>query len=356
MSDSSDQEKTEEPTQKKLDDSRKKGQVAFSREVSNFSMILALTMAIAAIFPWMFSAGKERLEKYIALSHEFSLQSEGIEALMSLIVIDAFSIVGLVFGLMVVFAILPSVVQNGFNISAESIKPKLEKISLKKGLGRLFSSRSVVEFLKGVLKITIVSVIAYLVVEVEISKLELLPEQTTENVLAFLLILAIKVLIPCLIAIFFISVADLIYQKAQHKKQLMMSVQEIKDEYKQQEGDPLVKGKLKQLRMERGRQRMMQSVPEADVIITNPTHYAVALKYDHDAMEAPIVLAMGMDNIALRIKKLGEDNEITVVRNAPLARALYDEGELNEGIPIAHFQAVAEVISYVYKLKGKKFS
>lgn len=350
-----DQEKSEDPTQKRLDDARKKGQVAFSREVSNFSMILALTMAIAAIFPTIFHMAKDRLTKYITLSHEFSLKNEAIESLMSVIIYDSLSLVAMTFGLMMVFAIIPSFIQNGFNISLEPITPKLEKISLKKGFGRLFSSRSVVEFVKGVIKITLVGVIAYLVVITQLSQLEMMPEKDTKNIIEFLSMLAIKVLIPCCIAIFFIAVADFIYQKAQHKKQLMMSVQDIKDEYKQQEGDPHVKGKLRQLRMERSRKRMMQAVPKADVIITNPTHYAVALKYEHDKMDAPIVLAMGSDNIALRIKKAGEEHEIPIVRNAPLARALHDECELDEAIPLEHFQAVAEVISYVYKLKGRKF-
>jgi flagellar biosynthetic protein FlhB len=163
-----------------------------------------------------------------------------------------------------------------------------------------------------------------------------------------------KILIAACIAIFFIAIFDLIYQKHSHHKQLMMSMQEIKDEYKNQEGDPKIKGKLKQMRMDRARQRMMQAVPSADVIITNPTHYAVALKYEHEKMAAPIVLAIGADNIALKMKERAEKNKVPIVRNAPLARALHDQGELNSPIPIEHFQAVAEVITYVYKLKGRK--
>ncbi len=351
-----DQEKSEDPTQKRLDDARKKGQVAFSREVSNFSMLLALTISISAALPWIFTTAKASLTKYIAFSHEFSLKNEALEQMMPLIATDALRLAGFTFGMMMVFAIIPSVIQNGFNASAESIKPKLEKISLKKGLGRMFSSRSVMEFVKGVIKITLVGVIAFLVVSSEVHRLELMPEKNVEDVIAFLYELSIKIMIPCLVAIFFIAVIDWIYQKAQHKKQMMMSVQEIKDEYKQQEGDPIVKGKLKQLRLERGRQRMMQAVPEADVVITNPTHYAIALKYEHDKMDAPIILAMGKDNIAQRIKGIAEENKISIVRNAPLARALHEEGKLDEPIPLEHFQAVAEVISYVYKAKGKKFS
>jgi flagellar biosynthetic protein FlhB len=298
---------------------------------------------------------KDRLEKYISLSHEFSLKNEAIESLMSVIIFDSLSLVGLIFGLMMVFAIIPSLIQNGFNISLEPITPKFEKISVTKGLKRMFSSRSLVEFVKGVLKITLIGIISYLSVINHLPRLEMMPEGDTEDILEFLLMLCMKVLIPCCIAIFFIAIADFIYQKAQHKKQLMMSVQDVKDEYKQQEGDPKIKGKLRQLRMERSRQRMMQAVPQADVIITNPTHYAVALKYEHDKMDAPVVLAMGADDIALRIKKAGEENKIPIVRNAPLARALYDECELDQAIPLEHFQAVAEVISYVYKLKGRKF-
>jgi flagellar biosynthetic protein FlhB len=147
---------------------------------------------------------------------------------------------------------------------------------------------------------------------------------------------------------------DFIYQKAEFMKQMRMSKHEVKEEYKQAEGDPKIKGKLKQMRMERARKRMMSAVPTADVIITNPTHYAVALKYEQDKASAPIVVAMGVDKVAERIKQLAEENKVPIVRNAPLARALYDEGDLDEEIPFTHYQAVAEVISYVFKLKDKK--
>jgi len=349
-----DQEKSEEPTQKRLEDARKKGQVAFSREVSNFSMIFALTMSVAMIVPWACRTAADRLEKYIRLSAELSLKNEALEKLIPLIVSDTFHIAGFFFMLMVIFAIIPSVAQNGLNISYDSITPKFEKISIMKGFSRMFSMRSVVEFLKGIVKIIVVGVISYVSIIHDLPKLEMTPEMGTEETLALLMHLCMKILIASTVAVFFIALADLIYQKFQHKKQLMMSMQEIKDEYKQQEGDPVIKGKLKQMRMARARQRMMQAVPGADVIITNPTHYAVALKYEHEKMSAPVVVALGKDNIALKMKEIAGEHKIPIVRNAPLARALYDQGEIDQQIPIEHFQAVAEVITYVYKLKGKK--
>ena len=150
-----------------------------------------------------------------------------------------------------------------------------------------------------------------------------------------------------------VAVADLVYQRNEHNKKMRMTKQEVKDEYKQTEGDPMVKGRLRQLRAEKARQRMMQAVPQADVIITNPTHYSIALKYDTDTMDAPLCIAKGVDEVAMRIREVAKEHDIVLFENVPLARALYDSVDIDESIPPEHFKAVAEVISYVFKLKGK---
>ena len=353
MSDDSDDEKTEEPTQKKLDDARKKGQVANSREVNNFFMILALTMAAVMIFPDVFKEANESLQKYLSRAHSLHEQ-QTLEQLSETIIFDMVDIMALPFLLFIVAALGGSLIQSGFLISAEAIQPKLEKISIKKGLKRMFSSRSVVEFLKGLFKITIVGIIAVLAVYSDLDGLHRVNELNAEELMWFISELSLKIMIGATVAIFLIAIVDFIYQKAQHMKELRMTKQEIKDEHKNQEGDPQVKARLRQLRMERAQQRMMQSVPEADVIVTNPTHYAVALKYDDGEMSAPMVLAMGKDKIAEKIKEIANENDVPEVRNAPLARALHDEAAIGQEIPLDHYQAVAEVISYVYKIKGKK--
>lgn len=348
-----DQEKTEDPTQRRLEDAKKKGQVAFSREVSNFFIVLALTLLVSMTFPWLLKSGSESLSKYISQAGQMEVSRDGFYDIALLILKDVFSLLGIPLLFFMAAAIGASLIQNGFQISFEPIVPKLEKLSLSKGFGRLFSMRSFMEFIKGLIKITIVGMVAYLAVDAELLHLEKLPSLTPEKMFEYIGMLVIRILKSCCIAIFFIAILDFMYQKYEHIKKLRMSKQEMKDEYKQQEGDPHIKGKLKQIRMQRARNRMMANVPTADVIVTNPIHYAIALKYDTEKASAPVVVAMGTDLVAERIKTLAGENDVPIVRNPTLARALWDDCELDQEIPFSHFQAVAEVISYVYKLKGK---
>lgn len=205
--------------------------------------------------------------------------------------------------------------------------------------------------MKGIVKIIVVSYVAYLVIRPDLAKFELLPTMETSGILSFIHDIVVLLLFSVAIAVLVIAIADYAYQKYSHLKKLRMTKQEVKDEYKQVEGDPLVKSRIRQVRMERARRRMMDNVPKADVVIVNPTHYAVALEYKMDTMEAPVVLAKGIDNIALRIKAIAEEHEIPVVENPPLARALFASAELDQTIPPEHYKAVAEVIGYVMQLK-----
>jgi len=350
----SDEEKTEDPTHKRLEDARKKGQVSSSKEVSNFFMIFTLSLIIMMIAPWTMKNTTLNLTEYLSKSWEFNATPDGFTEVGKSVVIDSLSALALPFILLVVAAIAGSFIQFGFLLSAQPIIPKLEKISLRKGFGRIFSRRSFMEFVKGIIKIIIIGLVAYYAVTDQLTILEQTPMLDPHDIMHLIKSLCADVLISVTIAIFLIAIIDFIYQKAEFIKQMRMSKHEVKEEYKQAEGDPKIKGKLKQMRMERARKRMMSAVPTADVIITNPTHYAVALKYEQDKAAAPIVVAMGVDKVAERIKQLAEENKVPIVRNAPLARALYDEGDLDEEIPFTHYQAVAEVISYVFKLRDKK--
>jgi flagellar biosynthetic protein FlhB len=258
------------------------------------------------------------------------------------------------FMLFVILALTSGIMQNGLLFAPKSMEPKFEKISPLKGLKRMFSMKQFVEFLKGLLKIAIVAVIGFLILIPESKRLNLLPSMDVMEVLDEIHTLTVELLTGALLVLFVIAGADLFFQRMQHVKQLRMTKQEVKEEFKNMEGDPQIKARLRQIRADRARQRMMQAVPEADVVVTNPTHFAIALVYDPAAMAAPKVVAKGQDVIAQRIREIANDHDVTIVENPPLARALYASAEIDDYIPEEHFKAVAEVISYVFNLKNKK--
>lgn len=346
-------QKTEEPTQKRLEDARQKGQVAVSREVNHWFMILAATIMMMMFLPGAMSNFGGIFTKFIEQPHLIStdliamtklLRGAWKESVMAMLP----SLV-----LLVLAAIAAGLVQNGLIISAEQMKPKLEKISLGKGIKRLFSMKSVAEFTKGIAKITIVGAVGVAIIWPAFSGFEKLPSMELMSWVGVLHALVIRLMIGVLAIVSIVVVLDYLFQKMQHLKQMKMSRQDIKDDMKQSEGDPLVRGRLRQIRRERAQQRMMQAVPEASVVIANPTHYSIALKYELNEMAAPVVVAMGIDAVALRIREVAEEHNVPVVRNIALARALYAGAEIGDDIPTEHFKAVAEIIGYVLRLKGK---
>ena len=250
-----------------------------------------------------------------------------------------------------IFGVAASIAQTGFVYAPKKLLPDWNKLNIFAALPKFINMKKVVESLKGIVKIIVVSYVAYLVIRPDLAKFELLPTMETSGILSFIHNIVVLLLFSVAIAVLVIAIADYAYQKYSHLKKLRMTKQEVKDEYKQVEGDPLVKSRIRQVRMERARRRMMDNVPKADVVIVNPMHYAVALEYKMDTMEAPVVLAKGIDNIALRIKAIAEEHEIPVVENPPLARALFASAELDQTIPPEHYKAVAEVIGYVMQLK-----
>jgi flagellar biosynthetic protein FlhB len=214
--------------------------------------------------------------------------------------------------------------------------------------------RSVMEMLKSIVKIFVVGFVAFIAVYPEMTHIRQLPDSDTEALLLFLAMLAARMTIGVAIAMFFVALFDLLWQRFQYMKSLRMSRQEIRDEFKQTEGDPMVKQRLRRLRQERARRRMMSAVAKADVVITNPTHFAVALQYDSKKMKAPVVTAKGQDLMALRMRDIAKEHDVPVVENPPLARALFASSELDKEIPLTHYEAVAKIISYVYQLKGRR--
>ena len=213
--------------------------------------------------------------------------------------------------------------------------------------------KSVVELIKGIIKISVVGIVTYVIIQPYFADIEHTINQTINVLLEDIYALTVKVLAGIIIILFFMAIADVFYQRWEFNKQMRMTKQEVKDEYKQTEGDPYVKGKLKQMRMDKARIRMMANVPKADVVITNPTHFAIALKYDPEKSDAPIVLAKGVDELALRIREVAKEHDIVIYENPPLARSLYDLVDLDEAIPQELYKAVAEVITFVYQKKGK---
>lgn len=347
------EQKTEQPTQKRLEEAHKRGQVPFSREVTNFLLLAVLALTIAGYAPEMLKKTGTLLTPFLARPDLIPADKASLGQMLMHLASGALLILSVPLIGVIVAAIGSSLAQNGFLLSNEPIMPKLEKISIRKGIERLFSMRAFIEFIKGLIKIGIVGIVAWMAVESQMNHVKQMMDGGIIAMLLFLSTLAIKLMVGVCIAMFFIALADLMYQRFSYTKSLRMSKQELKEEYKQQEGDPHVKQRLRRIRMERARKRMMAEVPKSDVVITNPTHFAVALKYESDAMQAPKVTAKGMDHMALTMRKIAKEHDVTIVENPPLARALYDAVEVDEEIPVQHYQAVAEIISYVYRLKGK---
>lgn len=348
-----DSQKTEEPTRKRLEEAAKRGQIASSREVSSFFILLAFTLLLVWILPGLSKKTMGMMTRFLSDAESIEMDQGNLGDLMIETVIDMALIAAVPFALLAVAAIFSNLIQSKMVFSADPIMPRLDKLSPLKGFGRIFSRRSLVEFIKGIIKITIVGTIAFAAVWPYLHFMQVMPNEDIKDVLAFLMTMAERMLIGVCIAMFFIAILDFVYQYFEYIRSLRMTKQEVRDEYKQQEGDPMVKQRLRSIRMERARQRMMSAVPKADVVITNPTHFAVALKYDSGAMAAPTVVAKGMDFIAQQIRKLAEQNEVPIIENAPLARALFDSVEIGQEIPYEHYKAVAEVISAIYRMKGK---
>lgn len=351
MAETDDSQKTEDPTSKRLDDARKQGQVANSREVNNLFMVLALTLSVAMFAPSITDDIKGIMLPFIESPDQIPtdighLQMLGWRFLTKLLMMG---IVPLILALAAAFG--SSYLQFGLLWSPEHLMPSLDKISPLAGLGRIFSMRSFTEFLKGLLKIAIVgSVVTSLLLPAMRDVHHLIGLEPIQ-VLIIAKGMVVHLLIGVLSVIFAITIFDFFYQRFQHTRSLRMSRQELKEEFRDTEGDPIVKGRLRQLRMERARRRMMAEVPKSDVVVTNPTHYAVALKYDQATMAAPRLIAKGIDKAAQRIREIAKENDIPVIENPPLARGLHAAVELDQEIPPEFYKAVAEVISYIMKLK-----
>lgn len=346
--------KTEEPTQRRLEEALKKGQVASSREVNHFLILFAFSMVILWLAPYTMEKITSAFSAFIISPHQIEVSEESTPLLLREVVENFFIAMLPIIVISMAAALAAGLLQHRLIFSAEPIKPKLEKISILKGFKRLFSMRSLTEFVKGIIKISLVGLVAYIVLSPMNEELDFFITFEIHDIIKLLHSTSVKVMIGVLSFMMVVAVLDFMYQRFEHHKNLRMSRHDIKEEMRQSEGDPHIKARLKQIRMERMRKRMMAEVPKADVVITNPTHFSIALKYEQKTMAAPVVIAKGMDNIALKIREIAKDNGIPLVENPTLARALYDAVNIDEEIPLEFYQAVAEVISYVFRMKNKK--
>lgn len=352
-------EKTEKPTAKKLEDARKEGQVAKSREVSNAFIMIALFVLLKLSLSFLgdqFLGSFEDAYNYIPevvgltdgkiRSGDFSMLLFHM-LLRMLLTMAPFLAVGFV------VAFLSDFFQVKWKVTTKPLQPKFSKMNPINGFKRIFSVNSLMELLKSILKIGLISYVVYTTVRDKLQVIYLLFHMTLWQGIASAADIAISIGMKVSIVYVIIAVLDFAYQKHKFNKDQMMTKQEIKDEYKNAEGDPAVKGKQKQRMQEASRRRMMQDIPKADVVITNPTHFAVAVRYDAKEAAAPVVLAKGEDHLAAKIKEVARENKVEIVENKPLARMLYYNVDIGQQVPPELYQAVAEVLAMVYHMQGK---
>jgi len=355
MAEEDQDQKTEYPTGKRLDEARERGQLPVSREASTWVLFTGILICLAWLLPPMTMKMMTTLRVFLEMPQDISVEGHGLRNVFFNIIQHVGLATMLIFAVLVAAAVLGTLVQTGFFASLETIRPDFTRVSPATGIKRLFSSRSLVELGKSFVKLVVLGTVVFFTLKPVVNNLPGILGQNLTEVMNFLHREAIHLVILLMLVFTVIVVIDLIYQRHQYIKSLRMTKSEVKDEFRQQEGDPMIKSRLRQIRIEKARKRMMAQVPKADVVVTNPTHYAVAMQYDNTKMAAPVVLAKGINRIAERIREVAEEHRVPLVSNPPLARALYDTVEVDQQIPTQHYRAVAEIISYVYKLKRKKF-
>ncbi len=347
-------EKTEQATPKKRRDERKKGNIFLSKDVVVVASLLGTFFSLKLLFPGMYEAISTFLIRYMNYaSTKTEVTAEFVSDMTIEMIVTFVRVCVPLLMIAVLLAIVATAAQTKLLFSTDALKPKFSRLSPLQGFKRLFSSKSLVEVLKGIIKISILIWIMYDFFIGQLINFERTLKLDLISSTAFVLDCVMKLVMKVSIAFVAISAFDYFYQWWDYEKQLKMSKQEVKEEYKQTEGNPQIKGKIKELQRRMAMSRMMQSVPTADVVLRNPSHFAVALKYDGEKDAAPIVVAKGQDEIAFKIIQIAEENGVQVVENKPVARALYAMTKVSGMIPEEFYGTVAEILVYVYKLEGK---
>lgn len=354
FADESTGEKTEKATPRRREDARKKGQVFKSVDLSAAFIILISSMTIYFTFSYMVKELYKFTQYYLS---ERTLQLAEIDYTASMFIEVVTIMAKISLPVMVssfLAALLINYLQVGFIFSSESLAFKVERLNPIEGFKQKFSKRALVELIKSLLKILITANIAYSVLRNNFNIIPAFIDMSLKSIFLIVGQIFFEISLKVGIAFIVIGIFDYLYQRYEHETSLKMSKYDIKQEYKQTEGDPLIKSRQRQIQREAAMKRMMAEVPHADVVITNPTHFAVALQYDASKMDAPIVVAKGQDYIALKIREIAAGNDVVIKESPVLARALYNMVAIGEIIPPELFQAVAEVLAFVYKQKGKK--
>ena len=354
-SDEDESSKTEEPTQHRIDEAFKKGQIAYSKEVLHWMMLGTAGLTIM-LFAWYVGQKfRKNFTQYISSPDQFTVDPATISELLWTIVFDFFLLCLPLLGFYMAAALAGGFFQTKFAFSAESLKMDLSKLSPMKGFKRLFSKKSIVEFIKGLFKITIVGMALYIFFRGKLDEVAGMIYLPADKVLGTIGTYVTRSIVIVVSAMAIISIMDYLFQKFELMKSLRMTKDEVKRVHKNLEGDPQIKGKRRQIAEQRIKQNLNDAIGKATAIITNPTHFAVAIQYEAETMNAPVVVAKGVDNIALKIRELAKEKEVPIYENPPLARALYASVDLEQEIPPEHYQAVAEVIRFVMNLKKQYF-
>lgn len=346
-------EKTEKATPKRRQEARKKGQVLKSTEINSVLILFAVFLLLKFMIPSML----EQIQDYIYnLWYQMSETNVTIETITPIFISSIILFLKVILPLLIIVAtvgVIANLIQVGFLVTTDALQIKLSRINPLEGFKRIFSKKALAELFKSIGKIGLISYIAFTGIKDEVNSFPYLMDMEITKTIGFIGEILFSILWKAILLLAFLAVLDYLYQKFEYEKSLKMSKQEIKDEYKNIEGDPQIKGKIKERQRQMAMSRMMQEVPKADVIITNPTHFAIAIKYDALTMDAPMVIAKGQDLVALRIKELAQKSGVTTVENRPLAQVLFYNVDINEQIPENLFQAVAEILAFVYRLKQK---
>jgi flagellar biosynthesis protein FlhB len=351
MSDENDSsDKTEDPTQKRLDDAHEKGDVAKSQEVNTWFMLAGATLVLSSFHGSIGGGILAPLRNLVANSWMIRTDGAGLMALAQSLGYAVIAALGVPFLMFVIAAIAGNMIQHRLVWSGESLKPKFNKVSPGAGFKRIFGKQGVANFVKGLFKVIALGAVMTAVLWPERYRLESMVRFDVSSIMVVTTSLTLQLMGAVVAMLAVVAIGDFFFQYRTWFERQKMSLQDMKMEYKQSEGDPHIKGKLRQLRQQRMKKRMMAAVPQASVIITNPTHYAVALRYER-GMPAPICVAKGIDTLALKIREIAGKHDIPIVENVPLARALHATVEVDDEIPVEHYHAVAEIIGYVMGLK-----
>jgi flagellar biosynthesis protein FlhB len=351
MADDDASQKTEEPSWKKLDEARSKGQVPQSREVTSWFVVIGGTASMMLYAPNIADTMQRAMFRFFEQSASMRIDGTFHQAIVSTIGEVAIALAPALL-IMMGAGLAGPMLQTGMIYAPDKLIPKFSHLSPAEGFKRLISVRAFLEFAKGLLKMAVVGFVAFSLLRPEFDRMSLIPSLGVTEIGHEIARVSLRLAVGVIAVLTVIAIADFAYQKFSFIKSMRMSKQEVKEEYKQMEGNPVFKSKLRQIRTERARKRMMTAVPTASVVITNPTHYAVALAYEANSAGAPRVVAKGADRIAAKIREIAEEHKVPIVENPPVARALYATVEIDHEIPAEQYKAVAEIISYVMRLKG----